>query len=278
MKIKHILVLMIAVATLTAASAQAQTQKEKIDKIMARYKESSKVFMNFETCGSLFDGPAYLAKRAENRTLDRIVTITPEQEADLGAQMFHNSQEQNVVNSPKGMEMLNRIISRLSAQSTNPDMVYHPYILNSDQINAYSTIGGYIYVTTALFKFVGSEDELAFVVGHEMGHILNKHCVRKTKKIALIANLGEKYNYQQYANVALNAALSISAPFDQMDEYEADQAGFDMVKGSGYDKMGFDTFFASLEKYDSKDRFARFKSTHPSSARRRKCLNNQIQK
>jgi predicted Zn-dependent protease len=271
---KYIIVsLVIVSATINAFSQDTKFSKERMDRIMATYKKGLSAFASYDRCGSAFDRPADVVKRAENRQLDKLGNITPEQEAELGLQMFQNSQEPNLANDPRSLAMVRGLVTKMAAYSSDPSRTYHVYILNSDQVNAYSTIGDYIYITTELLKFVKSKDELAFVVGHEMGHILNHHCLRKMKKIALIASMGEKLNYQRLSNVAINATMAISAPFDQMDEYDADATGFDLVKKSGMDPSAFNSFFGELEKLEHKKVLARFTSTHPSSANRRKCLN-----
>lgn len=264
------------VFVLIGFSARAQEiSKEQANKIIAAYKRNIGTFMNLEICGSAFDGPVFMLKHAENYSLDRLVQTTPEQEAQLGLETFENSVKSTVVDDSR-LSKVQNILTKLVAASSKPNAEYHLYIIKSEQINAFSTIGGYIYITTALLDFVSSKDELAFVLGHEMSHILLNHVVRKIKKIALINSIGQRFNFQQFSAVALNLNMNLSAPFDQIDEYDADRSSIEIVKSAGYDQMAFDSFFSKLEKYDRKDLLSRFTSTHPSSAHRRKCLNKLI--
>ncbi len=279
MKVKSLLVLIIVVCCLTNAFAQEQKiAKEQANRIIEAYKRNARTFMNLEVCGDPYDGPVYILKQTENYSLDRLITISPQQEADLGLKMFHETQEANVVNNPKDVAMLRDMVAKLATVSSNPGRTYHVYIIKSDQINAFSTIGGYIYVTSALLNFVDTKDELAFVLGHEMSHILNGHVVRKIKKIAFLSNLGQKLSYQQFSTIALDLSMQLSAPFDQIDEYDADKSSLQLVNKAGYDETAFNAFFMKLERYDRKDLLSRFMSTHPSSANRRKCLNKLIAK
>ncbi|HTD42444.1 MAG TPA: M48 family metallopeptidase [Mucilaginibacter sp.] len=273
MKTKLFFILMVALFTIQKAFSQGNDAK-----ILAAYKKGIRRFMTFETCGSPVDGPAYVYKETENHFLDRILPMTPQREADMGQQGFQQSMESRVANKPRDLQKIREIVGKLVAQSRFPDRQYHVYLIQSNEINAFSTIGGYIYVTTALFDFMESDDELAFVLGHELTHIINNHVVRKEKKIALIANTSQKLNMERFEKIAININLSMSAPFDQMDEYEADRGSIGLVKKAGYDETAFNAFFLDFEKFEKKELFARFTSDHPLSEHRRACLNKIIGK
>ena len=279
MKVQHYFLFLLAIFNLKNAFSQnKEFSKDEAVRIMNVYKRNARVFMNLETCGDSYDGPVYLYKKAENHSLDRIITITPNQEAELGETIFHEKYESNVVRNNIDLPRVRKIIVKLASYSSRPGYVYHAYIIKTNEVNAFSTIGGYIYVTTGLLNFVKTEDELAFVLGHEMSHILNKHVIRKIKKIALITYIGQRMNFQKFSSVALNLNMTLSAPFDQIDEYDADRSSIALVKKAGYDETAFNGFFSELESYDKKGLLAKFTSTHPSSANRRRCLNNLIGK
>ena len=69
---------------------------------------------------------------------------------------------------PKVEEILQRIVKNVSRN----DVSYRISILKSEEINAFATLGGYLYITTGLLNFVDSYDELAFIIGHEVAHEL----------------------------------------------------------------------------------------------------------
>jgi predicted Zn-dependent protease len=278
LNIPQLFVMLVGILCAGSASAQTKVSREEAKRVLSAYKERSHVFMNLETCGSAFDGPAYVMKQTENYSLDHMFNITQAQQQELGARIFEADQAGIVMQNDRRLPMLRELVARLVSYSANPKLNYHVYILRSEQINAYSTIGGYIYVTDALLNFVNSKDELAFVLGHELTHILENHVVRKEKKIALLTYVGQKMNMKEFSSVALNLDMTLSAPFDQIDEYEADRGGLELVKKAGYDENAFNAFFLKLEKYDRQDLLSRFTSTHPSSAHRRRCLNKLIGK
>ncbi|HEY9000832.1 MAG TPA: M48 family metallopeptidase [Mucilaginibacter sp.] len=273
MKTKSFFILTVALLSFSKAFSQVSESK-----ILMAYKNGIKRFMTFETCGSPVDGPVYVYKETENHFLDHVMPITPQQQDDLGQREFQAQMEAHVANRPRDLQKIKEIVTKLVAQSRFPDRQYHVYLIQSNEINAFSTIGGYIYVTTALFDYVDSDDEMAFVLGHELTHIINQHVVRKIKKMAMLAYAGQKLNMQQFQQIALNLNLTLSAPFDQIDEYDADRGAVTLTKKAGYDETAFNGLFQKFERLEKKQLLARFTSTHPTSAHRRACLNKMIGK
>jgi predicted Zn-dependent protease len=276
MKTKHILLLMIAVFCIKSSYSQDRISKDEMQRALIAYRRAEKTFTNLDICGSRLEGPIFLVKRTENYSLDRVMPITQQQQADIGYKIFQQSEAASVVNDPKATKMLRDMVARLRAVSSQPNADYHAYLVQSDEVNAFSTIGGYIYVTTGLLNFVETKDELAFVLGHEMSHIMLKHVVRKEKKIALIMYAENKLNFQRFSQVAENMNTTLSAPFDQIDEYEADHSGLRLVQKAGYDPTAFNLLFTKFAKYEKTDRISRYTSNHPPSESRRRCLNDVL--
>lgn len=72
-------------------------------------------------------------------------------------------------------------VGRLLAAASNDPMPYNDYIivtLDSDEVNAFAVPGGFLFVTTGMLKFLRDEDELAAIIGHEMGHMELRHGMR----------------------------------------------------------------------------------------------------
>lgn len=151
-------------------------------------------------------------------------------------------------------------------------------ILDTKEINAYSTLGGYIYITTGLIEFVESTDELAFIIGHEMGHDVLLHTQRKITKLLLSSELLGKINLEDYTKLAMNINTKFSAPFDQIDEYEADEYGVVLAAKAGYDPRKFGDFFRKIEKYEDRGVLKKITATHPFARHRRKCIVHYIHK
>ena len=61
------------------------------------------------------------------------------------------------------------------------DLDFRFYIVDTDIVNAFALPGGYVYVTRQLLGLMGSEGELAFVLGHEVGHITGDHSAARRR-------------------------------------------------------------------------------------------------
>ena len=93
-----------------------------------------------------------------------------------------------------------RIGTALALASNDP-MPYHGYVftlVESDEVNAFAVPGGFVFVTTAMLDFLKDEDELAAIIGHEMGHMELRHGVkavgkeRVLKLFSLVKEVGTK--------------------------------------------------------------------------------------
>src|SRR5919201_4650662 len=80
-----------------------------------------------------------------------------------------------------------------------PDIPYRFAILNPDSINAFAAPAGYVFVTRGLLKQIANEAELAAVLGHEIGHVAQKHMlkvIQRNKQFAGVAEAGLAYANQ----------------------------------------------------------------------------------
>src|SRR5262247_2519068 len=76
---------------------------------------------------------------------------------------------------------------RLAAQSPRRDVEYRFQVVDRVEPNAFALPGGYIYMTRGLLVLVNSEDELAGVIGHEIGHVAARHSVQQISRAAPLA-------------------------------------------------------------------------------------------
>ena len=79
-----------------------------------------------------------------------------------------------------------------------------------------------------------------------------------------------------FSEIAKKLNTTFLAPFDQIDEYEADKNGFDLAKAAGYNTARFADFFRKLEKNQQQDLLKKLTSTHPFAADRKECISNYI--
>ena len=149
---------------------------------------------------------------------------------------------------------------RVSAYSgiANPGQVLHFTTLNSAVENAFSVPGGYVYVTRQLMSLMGDESQLAFALGHEVGHIAGDHARqreavereltwRALPEIMLGQMIGGGYGNSIALRSALEAKLR-TLGFSREQEYEADTFGLRYMIAAGYDPAGAAQLLAQLTR------------------------------
>ena len=82
-----------------------------------------------------------------------------------------------------------RTLGATLAAASNDPMPYHGYMfitVQSDEVNAFAVPGGFVFVTTGMLKFLKDEDELAAILGHEMGHMELRHGMKSVGKESVL--------------------------------------------------------------------------------------------
>ena len=127
--------------------------------------------------------------------------------------------------------------------------------------NAFVAGGKYVYVYTGLLANARSDDELAFVLGHEIGHSLLKHNIRReSDMLSQLANIAALYGAISKGGTANNAAAigkALSASYSQDDEREADTFGVAISWRAGFDPMRGVDFFTREAKDQNKGKAER---------------------
>nr|WP_297916489.1 M48 family metallopeptidase [uncultured Allomuricauda sp.] len=251
--------------------------KDTFEETIAVYTSKIEDAALLNDCGHAFDGPAFLFKQAENKWLDFALYINSGSKSSLGKAIYDryvlNGQLDNThFAKEKAEEILQKIVKNVSRKG----VTYKLSILKSEEINAFATFGGFLYITTGLLEFVDSYDELAFIIGHEVAHEDRLHTQRKVTKLTLAADLGNMTRVEGFVDIAEKINKTFSPPFDQIDEYEADKVGFELAKAAGYDINRFADFFKKLERYEKQDLIKKLTSTHPFAEHRKNCVHSYI--
>lgn len=146
---------------------------------------------------------------------------------------------------------------RIAAYSgtANAGQVYHFTTLNSAVENAFAVPGGYVYLTRQLMGIMNDESELAFVVGHETGHIAANHAQARKSAVArssilgvLGSILGAVIGIEGIGGIAQQFSKSRLLSFTRDQEYQADVLGIRYMTAAGYDPNGGATMLAQLTR------------------------------
>ncbi|HEY9016002.1 MAG TPA: M48 family metalloprotease, partial [Gemmatimonadales bacterium] len=116
--------------------------------------------------------------------------VSESQEIQMGKQAAEEvKQTIGLYNDAKVQSYVADLGKRMAAQSERPNLPWEFHVVEDASVNAFALPGGFIFVTRGLMTSINDEAELATVVGHEIGHVTNRHSVQQISK-AQIAQLG----------------------------------------------------------------------------------------
>lgn len=139
-------------------------------------------------------------------------------------------------NSEAALNRVNTIGTKLLlANGVQQEIVFK--VSEQEDVNAYANINKEVFVYKGLLDYVTNDQELAAVISHEIGHILNGHCAKQgvlnTGVNILAQKAAEKYNATA---VAVTQQLT-SSKISRNDEFEADLTGVDLMVKAGYNPL-----------------------------------------
>ncbi|MEH1919848.1 M48 family metallopeptidase [Nostoc sp.] len=209
----------------------------------------------------------------------QLSNISPNQEVDLGKQINQElvSSQVRLYRNPEVNRYVEQVGRRLAVNSDRPNLPYTFQIVQDDSINAFATLGGYVYVHTGLLKTADNEAELASVLAHEIGHIGGKHVVKQMQQKALESGLLTAAGLDRNSAVQIGVQLARDLPRSRNNEFEADQRGLRTLTRTGYAQSAMVSFMQKLLKKGGSA--PTFLSTHPGTSDRidglRRAINSQ---
>jgi len=172
---------------------------------------------------------------------------------------------------------VNNVGRWLALQTERPDLPWQFGVLDDNDVNAFASPGGYVFITKGLLSHMKSEAELAGVLAHEISHVLRKHhlaAIKKGARTGLMAEFAgqvvkEKGGSQEYLKL-VNAGTELYARgLDKDDEFEADRMGVVIAARGGYDPYGLPAVLQTLQSLNAQDsKLALMFKTHPALADR----------
>ena len=182
-------------------------------------------------------------------------------------------------------QYVNKIGLWLALQTERPDLPWHFGVLDSNNVNAFATPGGYVFITRGLLQRMHSEDELAGVLAHEISHVIKRHhlvAIQKGAKRGLMTDLAGMAVSQHANSAVLDKVISAGTELyarglDKGDEYEADRMGVVIAARAGYDPFGLPAVLQTLDSINVKDSsFALMFKTHPTPLSRLQALDSTM--
>lgn len=197
-------------------------------------------------CGSTSFNPA---TRQQEYSL-----VSEQKEAEVGRKAAKRvGKELKLVADSAMRERVQTLGARLVAVAERKDLVFSFDVVDEDAVNAFSLPGGYVFVYRGLVEAAGSDDELAGVLGHEIGHITARHAIKRYQSSLglTVAQLAALASRQPGAAQGINlAGLTTQLAYARQEELEADQLGVKYMKAAGFDPKAMLTFLAKLQGKD----------------------------
>lgn len=138
--------------------------------------------------------------------------------------------------SAASLKRVNTIGTKLMTSNSLPENITFK-VSDDEEANAYANINKEVYIYRGLLEQVETDDELAAVISHEIGHIVNSHIARQTIVNTAVSNIPTSNSNEKVAvGVAVAKQLSV-LKFSRNDEYEADLSGVDLMVKAGYNPL-----------------------------------------
>ena len=209
--------------------------------------------------------------------------IDTQSEVALGRDMDRQIQKKlKILQDPKRQNRLDNIGIKVSSFSDRKDLTYHFKIIDDKEFNAFAIPGGFIYVNAGLMDAT-TDDELACVLGHEIGHVAARHSVKKIQAnlgYQIVMSIALGLSGQQTMGKAMDIVFDLaSLGYSRKDESLADKLAVKYARNAGFDPHGMITFFRKLEKEAEKkggNLHIEFLSSHPNLEERIKNVEKEI--
>jgi len=182
-----------------------------------------------------------------------------------------------IYDDPALTAYVDQVGKSLAAKGQRPNLPWRFTVLDSPVINAFAVPGGSVYVTRGILALMGSEAELAAVLGHEVGHVNARHSMSQMSKaqaaqIGLAVGSVVSRQFAKYAGLAGAGLQVLFLKFSRDNENQADGLGVGYARSAGYNPADMAVTFAALQKMGDLSgggsSLPGFLSTHPLTADR----------
>ena len=211
------------------------------------------------------------------------VALDERQEVVLGLQAVpemvrqhhghHPDQRAQIHLDKIGARLLQALDGSLRKQGRQNPYPFDFHLLQDpDMVNAFALPGGQVFITAALYERLSTDGQLAGVVGHEIGHVLERHGAQRLAKQQLTQGLvgaaGVAGGDAQSAQLAQAIGAMVNMKYGRKDELESDKWGVRLTAAAGYDPRSMVEVMKVLEQASQGSGQPEFLSTHPKPANR----------
>lgn len=206
---------------------------------------------------------------------EEMYLISTEREIAVGESIARHIEDQFTLNTDVDLnDRVSKIAERIASVCDRKELVYTVRIIDhEEEVNAFALPGGFVYLFKELIDKTDSDDEIAGVLAHEIGHITARHAIKRMQAqhgynllMALSVATGQGH---MASGVSLAFASVISA-YSRQDEIEADTLAVRYLERAGYDPMAIATFLEKLLEISANrpSRSFSYWRTHPYTSQR----------
>lgn len=213
------------------------------------------------------------------------VSLSPEQEITLGLQAAPEMAAQHggeVLTGPEAdaVHRVGNLIVHNTVAKNSPYRFEFHLLADNQTINAFALPGGQVFITRALLGRLETEGQLAGVLGHEVGHVIERHGAQQMAKQQLSQGLSTAVaaasDNPNSAVLAQAVGQMLNMKYGREDELESDRWGVRLTAEAGYDPRAMIGVMQILEKATGGSRQPEFMSTHPNPGNRIEKIEDEI--
>ena len=207
------------------------------------------------------------------------------QMAEMGVAAFQDMKQQQPLETSSQTNGYVSCVARAIIAELPEQRTWEVQVFKDDSANAFALPGGKIGVHTGLLKVADNQDQLAAVIGHEVGHVLAQHSNERmsiqyatqtgTQLVAALAGGDSAEKQTLMGLLGVGAQYGVQLPFSRKHEAEADVIGLDLMAEAGFDPRASVDLWRNMAA-NSGGSPPEFLSTHPSNQTRIECLQARI--
>ena len=198
------------------------------------------------------------------------LAVSVETEMELGDMLANEILDNyTVIDSDTVNDAIYKIKDKLISSIGLTAYDYSFYVVKEEQVNAFATLGGHIFIFSEMIELAEEPEELAAVLAHEIGHVEERHVVNKLVKEIGVTVLFSILSGGDPVLISEIARATVSSAFDRSQESEADQFAMKTLENAHISPRYVASIFRRIkEKYGGYDERLEFLMSHPNLNKR----------
>ncbi|ARN57340.1 M48 family metallopeptidase [Sedimentisphaera salicampi] len=212
-------------------------------------------------------GPKFRKARWLYKTMSEGSKESIKAEYELGLDIYSEVAEKLTLNKNASFtRLLKGIGTKLGSKVSDKNWRFHFYLYSDPTPNAFAIPGGFVFVADSLIDLCGADkNELAFILSHEMGHVVKRHCFHRTINEYAVNTLKTVPAKGKFAPIIKNAGLDFFIKnYSRKQEMQADEFAVYLSYASGFNPAAGARMMKALgDKNPARDDYMKYFSTHP---------------